>query len=289
MTTNENNAERVWLVTGASRGFGRALCDAVLARGERLVATARGRDFVERFEREHPEALAVTLDVTDPAQARAAVEEALGRFGRLDVVVNNAGYGHFGAVEELTEDELRQQLEVNLFGVINVTRAVLPALRRQRSGHLVQMSSLNGIEGMVGAGYYCAGKFAVEGLSESLAGEVAHLGIRVTIVEPGPHRTSFASPESAGVADPIEDYAESVGRVRQAFAELDGAQPGDPARAAQAIVEAVDADDPPLRLPLGQMALDNIRARLGGQLEELTRWERLSASADLVAPDGPRQ
>ena len=144
------------------------------------------------------------------------------------MVVNNAGYGHFGAVEELSEDELRRQLEVNLFGVINVTRAVLPALRRQRSGHLVQMSSLNGIEGMVGAGYYCAGKFAVEGLSESLAGEVAHLGIKVTIVEPGPHRTGFASPESARVADPIEDYAESVGRVRQAFAELDGAQPGDP-------------------------------------------------------------
>ena len=283
MTTNEDNAERVWLVTGASRGFGRALCDAVLDRGERLVATARGRDFVERFEREHPEALAVTLDVTDPAQAGAAVEQALGRFGRLDVVVNNAGYGHFGAVEELTEDALRQQLEVNLFGVINVTRAVLPALRRQRSGHLVQMSSLNGIEGMVGAGYYCAGKFAVEGLSESLAAEVAHLGIRVTIVEPGPHRTGFASPESARVADPIEDYAESVGRARQAFAELDGTQPGDPARAAQAIVAAVDADDPPLRLPLGQMALDHIRARLGGQLEELARWERLSASADLIA------
>ena len=196
------------------------------------------------------------------------------------MVVNNAGYGHFGAVEELTEDELREQLEVNLFGVINVTRAVLPVLRRQRSGHLVQMSSLNGIEGMIGAGYYCAGKFAVEGLSESLAGEVAHLGIKVTIVEPGPHRTSFASPESARVAAPIEDYAESVGQVRQAFAELDGAQPGDAGRAAQAIIEAVDADDPPLRLPLGQMALDNIRAKLGGQLDELARWEALSASTD---------
>jgi NAD(P)-dependent dehydrogenase (short-subunit alcohol dehydrogenase family) len=283
MTTNEINSERVWLVTGASRGFGRALCDAVLARGERLVATARGRDFVESFEREHPDALAVVLDVTDPAQARAVVEQALERFGRLDVVVNNAGYGHFGAVEELTEDELRQQLEVNLFGVINVTRAVLPALRRQRSGHLVQMSSLNGIEGMIGAGYYCAGKFAVEGLSESLAGEVAHLGIKVTIVEPGPHRTSFASPESARVADPIEDYAESVGQVRRAFAELDGAQPGDAGRAAQAIIEAVDSDDSPLRLPLGQTALDNIRAKLSGQLEELARWEALSASTDRAA------
>jgi NAD(P)-dependent dehydrogenase (short-subunit alcohol dehydrogenase family) len=278
MTMNEINSERVWLVTGASRGFGRALCDAVLARGGRLVATARGRDFVERFD--HANVLPVTLDVTDPAQARAAVEQALGRFGRLDVVVNNAGYGHFGAVEELTEDELRHQLEVNLFGVINVTRAVLPAFRRQRSGHLVQMSSLNGIEGMVGAGYYCAGKFAVEGLSECLAAEVAHLGIKVTIVEPGPHRTNFASPDSARVAAPIDDYADSVGQARQAFAELDGAQPGDPGRAAQAIIEAVDADDPPLRLPLGQIAVDAIRAKLGGQLEELERWEPLSASTD---------
>ena len=284
MPTNDNNdSRRTWLVTGASRGFGRALSDAVLARGERLVATARGRDFTESFAREHPDALAVPLDVTDPAQARAAVEHAVERFGGIDVVVNNAGYGHFGAVEELSDDELRQQFEVNLFGVVNVTRAALPVLRRQRSGHLVQMSSLNGIEGMVGGAYYCASKFAVEGLSESLAAEVAHFGIKVTIVEPGPHRTSFASAESARVAEPIDDYAESVGQARKAFAEMDGTQPGDPARAALAIVEAVDADEPPLRLPLGQVALDNIRAKLTGQLQELERWEPLSASTDPVA------
>jgi NAD(P)-dependent dehydrogenase (short-subunit alcohol dehydrogenase family) len=172
---------------------------------------------------------------------------------------------------------------VNLFGAINVTRAVLPVLRRQRSGHIVQMSSLNGIEGLVGGAYYCASKFALEGFSESLADEVAHLGIKVTIVEPGPHRTHFASPRSARVADPIQDYAESVGQAREMFADLDGAQPGDPERAAQAILETVDADDPPLRLPLGQMALDNIRAKLDGQLAELKRWERLSASTDRVA------
>jgi NAD(P)-dependent dehydrogenase (short-subunit alcohol dehydrogenase family) len=282
MTTNPIS-ERVWLVTGASRGFGRALSEAVLARGETLVATARGAEFVESFKREHPDALALRLDVTDRAQADAAVEQALERFGRLDVVFNNAGYGHFGAVEELAEDELRQQLEVNFFGVVNVTRAALPALRRQRSGHFVQMSSLNGIEAMVGGGYYCASKFAVEGLSESLAAEVAHLGIKVTIAEPGPHRTTFASAESARVADPIEDYAESVGQAREMFADLDGSQPGDPGRAAQAILEVVDADEPPLRLALGRMAVDNIRAKLGGQLEELDRWERLSASSDPVA------
>jgi NAD(P)-dependent dehydrogenase (short-subunit alcohol dehydrogenase family) len=285
MATNDDNGlKRTWLVTGSSRGFGRAICDAVLARGEPLVATARGGEFTDSFEREHPEALAIPLDVTDPAQARTAVERAVERFGRIDVVVNNAGYGHFGAVEELSDDELREQFEVNLFGLLNVTRAALPVLRRQRSGHLVQMSSLNGIEGMVGGAYYCASKFAVEGLSESLAAEVAHLGIKVTIVEPGPHHTSFASAESARVADPIDDYAESVGQAREAFAEMDGTQPGDPARAARAIVEAVDIDEPPLRLPLGQMALDGIRAKLGGQLEELERWERLSATTDRSAP-----
>jgi NAD(P)-dependent dehydrogenase (short-subunit alcohol dehydrogenase family) len=282
MPPNTENDGRVWLVTGASRGFGRAISEAVLTRGDKLVATARGSDFVDSFGRDHPEALAMHLDVTDPADASAAVEQAVARFGRLDVVVNNAGYGHFGAVEELTDDELRRQLEVNFFGVVNVTRAVLPQLRRQRSGHIVQMSSLNGIEGMAGGGYYCASKFAIEGLSESLADEVAHLGIKVTIVEPGPHRTGFASANSAESAVPIEDYAESVGAAREAFADLDGTQPGDPDRAAAAIIEAVEIDDPPLRLPLGQMAVENIRAKLELQLEELDRWSAL-ARTDLVA------
>jgi NAD(P)-dependent dehydrogenase (short-subunit alcohol dehydrogenase family) len=220
-----NNAQRTWFVTGASRGFGRALCEAVLARGERLVAAARGRDFGASFARGHPDALAVRLDVTDPGQAQAAVEQAIAHFGRLDVVVNNAGYGHFGAIEELSDDELRRQFEVNLFGVLGVTRAALPQLRRQRSGHIVQISSLNGIEGMVGGGYYCASKFAVEGFSESLAAEVAHLGIKVTIVEPGPHRTGFAGNDSALIAEPIDDYAESVGAAREALAGMDGTHP----------------------------------------------------------------
>jgi NAD(P)-dependent dehydrogenase (short-subunit alcohol dehydrogenase family) len=283
MPRNNDDERRVWLVTGASRGFGRAISEALLARGERLVATARGSDFVNSFGRDHPEALAVRLDVTDPGFAKAAVDEAVDRFGRLDVVVNNAGYGHFGAVEELTDDELRQQLEVNFFGVVHVTRAALPQLRRQRSGHIVQMSSLNGIEGMVGGGYYCAAKFAVEGLSESLADEVAHLGIKVTIVEPGPHRTEFASEKSAELAAAIDDYAGSVGQARKAFAGMDGTQPGDPQRAAAAIIEAVESDDPPLRLPLGQTALDHIRAKLEAQLEELERWSELATTEPIAA------
>ena len=279
MKPRTENEERVWLVTGASRGFGRAISEALLDREEHLVATARGADFVESFQHDHPDALAVQLDVTEPDAARNAVDAAVDRFGRLDVVVNNAGYGHFGAVEELTDEDLRRQLEVNFFGVVNVTRAALPELRRQRSGHIVQMSSLNGIEGMAGGGYYCASKFAIEGLSESLADEVAPLGIKVTIVEPSPHRTGFASQNSAEVAPPIDDYAETVGQAREAFAEMDGNQPGDPGRAAQAIIEAVGSDDPPLRLPLGQMALENIRAKFEAQLEEL---DRSGVSTDMV-------
>jgi NAD(P)-dependent dehydrogenase (short-subunit alcohol dehydrogenase family) len=283
MKNDSDPARRVWFVTGASRGFGRALSEAVLARGERLIATARRAEFVDEFSERHPEAAALRLDVTDRARAQEAVAEGVERFGRIDVVVNNAGYGHFGAIEELTDEELRNQLEVNLHGVINVTRAALPRLRAQRSGHIVQMSSLNGIEGMIGGGYYCASKFAIEGLSESLAAEVAHLGIKVTIVEPAPHRTEFASRRSARIAQPIDDYAETVGAARDAFAEMDGAQPGDPGRAALAIIAAVDAERPPLRLPLGEMALTNIRNKFDGQLDELEAWRDLSSTTDRVA------
>ena len=169
--------DRVWFVTGASSGLGRAISQAVLDRGHRLVAATRTPGTVQELVHQHPDrALAIALDVTDASASRAALSEAVARFGRLDVVVNNAGYGHVGAVEELSDAELREQLDVNLFGVINVTRAALPHLRRQRSGHFVQMSSLNGVEGLAGGGYYAASKFAIEGLSESLADEVAPSG-----------------------------------------------------------------------------------------------------------------
>jgi NAD(P)-dependent dehydrogenase (short-subunit alcohol dehydrogenase family) len=272
---------RVWFVTGASSGFGRAIGEAVLERGDRLVATARDPESIRDLTGGSPErALALPLDVTDPGACRRAVDEAVERFDRIDIVVNNAGYAHVGAVEELTDDELREQLEVNLFGVANVTRAALPVMRAQGSGHLVQMSSLNGVEGLAGGGYYAASKFAVEGLSESLADEVAHLGIGVTIVEPGPHRTRFANERSTRSAAPMDEYADSVGRMREALSGLDGNQPGDPERAARAIVRAVDANRPPRRLPLGRMALDHIRAKLAAQREELDAWAELSASSD---------
>jgi NAD(P)-dependent dehydrogenase (short-subunit alcohol dehydrogenase family) len=284
--TTSAAASPVWLVTGASSGFGKAICEAALERGNRLVATARDILTIESLVKEHREqALALQLDVTDSGASRLVIGEALKVFQRLDVVVNNAGYAHGGAVEELTDEELRQQFEVNLFGLINMTRAVLPQMRRQRSGHLVQISSLNGIEGLAGAGYYAASKFAIEGLSESLAQEIAHLGIKVTIVESGPLRTRFANPSSARWAAPIQDYADSVGQTREALSQLDGNQPGDPARAARIVVDVVERDQPPLRLPLGQMAVDNIRTRLQTQLDDLNTLAELSGSSDFPSND----
>jgi NAD(P)-dependent dehydrogenase (short-subunit alcohol dehydrogenase family) len=281
---SENGTGRVWFVTGASSGFGRAIAREVLARGGRLVATGRDPDALQPLVAEDEDrAMALGLDITDAAAVREAVDRAVSRFGRIDVVVNNAGYAHVGAVEELSDREWRQLIDTDLFGAINVTRAVLPHMRERRSGHLVQMSSLNGIEGLPGGGYYAASKFALEGLSESLAEEVAPLGISVTIVEPGPHRTRLLSARSVRSSPPIGDYADSVGRVREQLEQLDGQQPGDPARAARAIVDAVEADAPPRRLPLGTMALDHIRAKLTSQLEELEAWAELSASTDFPA------
>ncbi len=276
---------RVWFVTGTSRGFGRAISEAVLDHGDCLVATSRSPEALRDLADSHPgRMLPLRLDVTDASATRLAADEAVARFGRLDVVVNNAGYGHVGAIEELSDEELRRQLEVNLFGVINVTRAALPYMREQGSGHFVQMSSLNGVEGLPGGGYYVASKFAIEGFSETLAAEVAELGIKVTIVEPGPHRTRFLHEGSVKWARELPDYAASVGESRKTLRQMDGKQPGDPARAARAIIEAVESDDPPLRLPLGEMALEHIRAHMDAQLDELERWSRLAATTDFTTP-----
>lgn len=281
MNTEHSDQPRVWFVTGASSGFGKALCELALDRGDAVVATARDTEKLPPWTTTHPEQVAMLpLDVSDAAQARQAVADATARFGRLDVAVNNAGYGLVGAVEEADDAELREQLEVNLLGVINVTRALLPVMRQQRHGHIVQMSSLNGAQGLPGGGYYAASKFAVEGLSESLADEVAHLGIRVTIVEPGPHRTRFTNRDTMRWSTPIADYDAPVGATRAALTELDGNQPGDPVRAARAIAEIVDAETPPLRLPLGRMAVDAIRAGLDARREELDAWRALSLTSD---------
>jgi NAD(P)-dependent dehydrogenase (short-subunit alcohol dehydrogenase family)/ketosteroid isomerase-like protein len=271
---------RVWLVTGAASGFGQAIARAALDNGDAVIAIDRDRS-VQALADQHPgRAFSLPLDVRDPVAVRAAVGDAVSLLGRIDVVFNNAGYGHVGAAEELTDQELRDQLDVNLFGVINLTRAVLPYLRRQRSGVLVQMSSLNGVEGLAGGSYYAASKFGIEGFSESLADEVAPLGIAVMIVEPGPHRTRFLASTSARWAAPTPDYDGTVGAAREMLRKLDGRQPGDPARAADAILAAVQADPPPRRLPLGRMALDHIHAKLTEQLSELDEWADLAASSD---------
>jgi NAD(P)-dependent dehydrogenase (short-subunit alcohol dehydrogenase family) len=282
--TQTHDPARVWLITGASSGLGRALAEAVLDAGHRVVATARDPESVTDLERRHPgQALAARLDVTRPDDARTALASATEAFGRVDVVVNNAGYGLFGALEEVDDEQLRRQFETNVFGPVNVIRAALPQLRRQGSGHIVQISSLEGVAPILaGETAYAATKFAAEGLCEALAMEVRHLGIRVTIVEPGPVRTDFAA---GSVAEPsrIDDYDASVGEALRLFEQLAGNQPNDPARVAAAVVEAIEADEPPLRLVLGTEAVDAVRAKLDGQRGELDAWEHVARSTAVPA------
>jgi NAD(P)-dependent dehydrogenase (short-subunit alcohol dehydrogenase family) len=269
---------RVWFITGTSSGLGRAIAQAALDHGDRVVATARSTDRIADLERDFADrAVALPLDVTDPDQARAAIDAAVAAFGHIDVVVNNAGYGVLGALEELSDDELRRQFETNLFGALQVTRAALPQLRRQRSGHIVQLSSLSATVANPGESAYVGSKAALAGVSESVAKEVAHLGIRVTIVQPGPFRTDFAG-RSLQKADPIEDYAESVGAARELIGQLDGNQPNDPTRGAEAIIRAVESDDPPLHLTLGEDAIDAIRAKLDEQRAELDAWAEVGGA-----------
>jgi NAD(P)-dependent dehydrogenase (short-subunit alcohol dehydrogenase family) len=274
----KNTSPRVWFITGTSSGLGRAIAQAALDHGDRVVATARSTDRIADLERDFADrAVALPLDVTDPDQARAAIDAAVGAFGRIDVVVNNAGYGALGALEELSDEQLRSQFETNLFGALQVTRAALPQLRRQRSGHIVQLSSLSATVANPGESAYVGSKAALEGVSESLAKEVAHLGIRVTIVQPGPFRTDFAG-RSLQKADPIDDYADTVGAARELIAQLDGNQPNDPTRGAEAIIRAIESTDPPLHLALGEDAIEAIRANLDEHRAELDAWAEVGGA-----------
>jgi len=271
------SAGRVWLVTGSSSGLGRELVRAAIAHGDRVVATARDTSAVTDLVALAPQRVRpVRLDVTEPDSVRAAVAEADRAFGRIDVLVNNAGYGLAGTLEELAEKDLRLQFETNLFGALAVTRAVLPVLRRQRSGHIVQMSSVKGVMPVPGGSAYTGTKFALDGMSEALAAEVAHLGIRVTIVEPGAFRTDFNT-RSLRWSEPMPDYTEFMGPELEEFEAFRGNEPGDPCRAAQAIIAAVGLDDPPLRLPLGADAFSEIRAYLQTRLAELDAAEPIGA------------
>lgn len=270
-----NGSGRVWLITGATSGFGRAIAEAVIARGDVVVGAARRPSRLDDLTTAHPDNMfGISLDVTDTARCEAAVAEVTERFGRLDVLVNNAGRTQVGAVEETTDDELRYLFDLHLFGPATLIRAVLPHMRRAGSGVIVQMSSTGGQISGPGFGAYSATKHALEGLTEALRQEV-DFGVRFVIVEPGSFRTNLFSPEAAYVSTPLPEYEKTVGPTRT-FLGTDGSQAGDPAKAAEAILAALDAPNPPLRLALGGDAVDVIRGQLESQLAELAEWEALS-------------
>jgi NAD(P)-dependent dehydrogenase (short-subunit alcohol dehydrogenase family) len=272
---------KTWLITGASRGFGRHLTEAVIEAGDQVIATARSPEQLDDLVARHGDRIrAVALDVTDAAAASRAVKEATGTFGSLDVVVNNAGYGNSAPIEEMAEDDFRAQIETNLFGVVNVTRAALPVLRTQRSGVFVQFSSIGGrVGGTPGMGAYQTAKFGVEGFSEVLANEVAPFGIKVIIVEPGAFRTDWQG--SSMEIHPVgPDYEQTVGAIHRYRRDTDGAQPGDPARAAKIIIDVVRDDDPPRRLLLGSDAVISARKAAETRAAETEKWADVSRSAD---------
>jgi NAD(P)-dependent dehydrogenase (short-subunit alcohol dehydrogenase family) len=275
------NDSPVWLITGCSTGLGRALARAVLDHGWRAVVTARRAEQVADIVAGHEDrALALELDVTDAGQIAETIERADSEFGRIDVLVNNAGYGYLAAIEEGQDHDIRALFDTNVFGLVDLTRAVLPGMRSRRSGHIVNISSLGGLTAFGATGYYHATKFAVEGLSESLAAEVAPLGLKVTIVEPAAFRTNWSGPSMRQSPVHIDDYAETAGARRASTLATYGHQPGDPVRAAEAIITAVGAQQPPLRLLLGKVAYDIASARLDSLRDNFDTWRDLTRSVD---------
>ncbi|OAS15417.1 oxidoreductase [Paenibacillus oryzisoli] len=271
---------KVWFITGSSRGFGRSLAEAVLAKGDKLVATARKPEqLADLAYRYGSQIHIVQLDVNRFEQAQAAIKAAFETFGRLDVLVNNAGYGNVSSIEETSMEDFRAQVETNLWGVINVTKAALPLLREQGNGHIIQFSSIGGRIGAPGLAPYQAAKWAVEGFSEVLAKEVNQLGIKVTLIEPGGFRTDWAG-SSMQQVEPRDEYKNTVGYMMKYFRENTGKEKGDPVKAAQAIITIVGEENPPLRLLLGSDAVELANAMDNGKLEETKRWEKLSRSTD---------
>ncbi|WP_263381919.1 oxidoreductase [Granulicella arctica] len=276
---------RTWFITGASTGFGRLLAEELLKTGNKVVATARKIEQIADLEAQYPEtAKALVLDVTNAAQVTSTVAAAIAHFGHIDVLVNNAGYGITGAVEEVTREEYEPVFETNLFGLTQVTQAVLPHLRERKSGHILNLSSIGGLVGLPGWGFYNATKFAVEGLSEALAVEMAPLGIHVTIVEPGPFRTDFLGRSGVVAKQRISDYDVTAGKTRDYRDENTGKQAGDPLRAVHAMMQVVDSPNPPVHLVLGAVALKRFRAKLEAFQAEMSAWESVTLGADF--PEG---
>lgn len=275
---------KTWLITGSSRGLGRELAKAVLESGDRVVATARTPQQLDDLVQKYGDNVrAVALDVTDAEAARRAVQTAIDEFGALDVVANNAGYANSAPIEETEEADFRAQIETNLFGVVNVTKAALPLFRRQRGGHFLQFSSIGGrAGGTPGLGAYQTAKFAVEGFSEVLNNEVKPFGVKVTIIEPGAFRTDWGG-SSMTIAPVGADYEQTVGEINRYRRSADGQQPGDPALAAKAVVDIVALDEPPLRLLLGKDALEHADRASRSRAAEAEQWAHITTSTDYPA------
>ncbi|HEY9799665.1 MAG TPA: oxidoreductase [Leptolyngbyaceae cyanobacterium] len=266
---------KVYLITGTSTGFGRALAEAVLERGDKVVLTARKPEQVAGLAQANQEnAIAIRLDVTNAAEREAAVQAAIERFGRIDVLVNNAGVGSLGAVEGFSSEQIRKQFEVNCFGVIEMTRAVLPLMRQQKSGHIVNITSVGGLASIGGFAIYCSTKFAIEGFSEGLRDEVKPLGIKVTIVEPGAFRTNFAGDANMQPEKEIDDYKPVIDPIKAYLYDNDGKQPGDPKKAALVIIQAVESENPPLRLMLGSDAYGMWEQKRTAERQEFAEWKK---------------
>ena len=271
----------IWFITGVSSGFGRALSEVLLEGGHTVAGTVRNEKDKASFEKLTPgRAVAVLMDVTDENAVKQGIAAVESKVGPIAVLVNNAGYGFEGAIEEAPLDEVRRQFEVNVFGPIAVIKAVLPFMRKRRAGHIVNITSMGGLTAFPGVGIYNGSKYALEGISESLAKEVKHLGIKVTIVEPGSFRTDWAGRSMAHAPEQIADYEETVGAFRASLVQRNGRQAGDPRKAALAILKAVEADEPPLHLLLGHDALNFVGAKLGALQSEIMKWAPVSAGTN---------
>ena len=273
--------QKVWFITGCSTGFGRYLAVETLAKGYNVVVAARNTNDVQDIVANYPQtALVVKLDVTVADQIKEAVAATIEKFGQIDVLVNNAGIGYFGAIEESEEAEVRRMFEINVFGLANMTQAVLPIMRKQRSGHILNIASIGGLRSFPGVGFYNATKYAVDGLSESLSKEVAHLGIKVTIVAPSGFRTDWAGRSANDSKIVIDDYATTAGKNKGDIRGYSGNQPGDPVRAAKAMIQVVESENPPLRLLLGVAALKGARLKLDELKHDFDTWAEVTEGAD---------
>ena len=280
-----STGSRVWFITGSSSGFGLLLAKEALRRGGRVIATARDAAKLDELGKTYPDtARTFSLDVTKPAEIEAVAQKAIAAFGHVDVLVNNAGYGVNGAIEEVSEDEFEPMFQTNIYGLIRTTRAFLPHFRERRSGHIFNLSSIGGLIGGAGWGFYNTTKFAVEGFSEALAAELKPLGIFVTLIEPGPFRTDFLGRSGKLAELEIEEYKDTAGKAREYLKTQSGKQPGDPQKAVEAILAVADSPNPPVHLILGKIALTRFQAKLAQWQSEITEWESVTLGSDF--PEG---